>query len=102
MLKDFKQYKKEADYLFLAIKGQFEPTAWDDLEHDIRFGPICLKKCPFELINLLVETCSTNESLTWDSLARIRYLCKSVTYMQKPKSAPAAGVFLLVATFIWK
>jgi hypothetical protein len=90
MLKDFKQYEKEADYLFLAIKGQFEPTAWDDLEHDIRFGPICLKKCPVELINLLMETCSTNESSTWDPLARIRHLCKSITYMQKPKSAPTA------------
>ena len=89
-LKDHKQYEKEADYLFLAIKGQFEPIAWDDLEHDARFGPICLNRCPIELINLLMETCSTNESSTWDPLARIRHLRKSITYMQKPKSAPNA------------
>ena len=89
-LKDHKQYEKEADYLFLAIKGQFEPIAWDDLEHNSRFGPICLSRCPIELINLLMETCSTNESSTWDPLARIRHLRKSITYMQKPKSAPTA------------
>jgi hypothetical protein len=89
-LKDFKQYEKEAYYLFLAIKGQFEPIAWDDLKHDIRFGPICVKKCPVELITLLMETCSTNESSTWDPLVRIRHLRKSITYMQKPKSAPTA------------
>jgi hypothetical protein len=90
MLKDFKQYEKEADYLFLAIKGQFEPIAWDDLEHDARFAPICLSRCPVELINLLMETCSTNQSSTWDPLARIRHLRKAITYMQKPKSAPTA------------
>jgi hypothetical protein len=37
-----------------------------------------------------METCSTNESSTWDPLARIGYLRKSITYMQKPKSAPTA------------
>jgi hypothetical protein len=37
-----------------------------------------------------METCSTNESSTWDPIARIRHLRKSITYMQKPKNAPTA------------
>jgi hypothetical protein len=37
-----------------------------------------------------METCSTNESSTWDPLARIRHLRKSITYMQKPKNSPTA------------
>jgi hypothetical protein len=90
MLKDFKQYEKDASHIFLAVKGQFEPVAWDELDHEPRFTAIIAKQCPVQLISMLMETCSTNESLTWEPLGRIRHLRKSITYMQKPKSAPIA------------
>jgi hypothetical protein len=90
MLKDFKQYEKDASHIFLAIKGQFEPVAWDELDHESRFAGIIAKQCPVQLISMLMETCSTNESSTWEPLGRIRHLRKSITYMQKPKSAPIA------------
>jgi hypothetical protein len=51
---------------------------------------VVASQCPVQLIELLLETCSTNESSTWEPLGRIRHLRKSITYMQKPKSAPSA------------
>jgi hypothetical protein len=90
LLKDFKQYEKDAAHIFLAIKGQFEPVAWDDLEHESRFSAIANTQSPVDLIKMLMETCSTNESSTWEPLGRIRHLRKSITYMQKPKSAQSA------------
>jgi hypothetical protein len=76
LLKDFKQYGKDAAHIFLAIKGQFEPVAWDDLEHESRFVAIANTQSPVDLIKMLMETCSTNESSTWEPLGRIRHLRK--------------------------
>jgi hypothetical protein len=76
-------------HIFLAVKGQFKPpAAWDELDHEPRFAVV--KQCPVQLIIMLMEMCSTNESSTWEPLGRIRHLRKSITYMQKPKSAPVA------------
>jgi hypothetical protein len=40
-----------------------------------------VNRYPIEIINLLMETCSTNESSTWDPLARIQHLRKSIPYI---------------------
>lgn len=89
-LGDFIDYEKNASYIFLALKGQFETVAWEDLQHDARYGAIMTSQCPVRLIELLLETCSTNESSTWEPLGRIRHFRKTLTYLQKPKSAPTA------------
>ncbi|OEU05647.1 hypothetical protein FRACYDRAFT_258761, partial [Fragilariopsis cylindrus CCMP1102] len=89
-LKDFIEYEKNAIHIFLALKGQFEQIAWDDLQHDGRYATVVASQCPVQLIELLLETCSTNETSTWEPLARLRHIRKSITYMQKPKNASAA------------
>jgi hypothetical protein len=90
ILGDFIDYEKNAIHISLALKGQFEQIARDDLQHDGRYAAVVASQCPVQLIELLIETCSTNESSTWEPLGRIRHLRKSITYMQKPKSAPSA------------
>jgi hypothetical protein len=89
-LGDFIDYEKNAIHIFLALKGQFEQITWDDLQHDGRYATVVACQYPVQLIELLLESCSTNESSTWEPLSRIRHLRKSITYMQKPKSAPSA------------
>ncbi|OEU07145.1 hypothetical protein FRACYDRAFT_251618 [Fragilariopsis cylindrus CCMP1102] len=89
-LKDFIEYEKNAVHIFLALKGQFEQIAWDDLQHDGRYATVVASQCPVQLIELLQETCSTNETSTWEPLARLRHIRKSITYMQKPKNASSA------------
>jgi hypothetical protein len=89
-LGDFIDYEKNAIHIFLALKGQFEQIAWDDLQHDGRYAAVVASQCSVQLIELLLEACSTNESSTWEPLGRIRHLRKPITYMQKPKSAPSA------------
>jgi hypothetical protein len=89
-LGDFIDYEKNASYIFLVLKGQFETVAWEDLQYDVRYGAVMTPQCPVQLIELLLETCSTNESSTWEPLGRIRHFRKTVTYLQKPKSPPTA------------
>ncbi|OEU08986.1 hypothetical protein FRACYDRAFT_249331 [Fragilariopsis cylindrus CCMP1102] len=89
-LKDFIEYEKNAVHIFLALKGQFEQIAWDDLQHDGRYATVVASQCPVQLIELLLETCSTNETSTWEPLGRLRHMRKSITYMQKPKNASSA------------
>jgi hypothetical protein len=89
-LKAFLEYEKNAVHTFLALKGQFETVVWEELQHDSRYTTVIATQCPVQLIELLLETCSSNESSTWEPLARLRHLRKSITYMQKPKNAPSA------------
>jgi hypothetical protein len=89
-LKAFLEYEKNAAHIFIALKGQFEVVVWDELQHDSRYTTVMATQCPVRLIELLLETCSTNESSTWEPLARLRHIRKSITYMQKPKNAPTA------------
>ena len=89
-LKAFLEYEKNATHIFITIKGQFETVVWDELQHDGRYTAVMAGQCPIELIELLLETCSTNESSTWEPLGRLRHIRKSITYMQKPKNAPTA------------
>jgi hypothetical protein len=63
---------------------------WDELHYDGRYTTIMATQCPVQLIELLLEICSTNESSTWEPLARLRHIRKSITYLQKPKNAPNA------------
>ena len=89
-LKAFLEYEKNAVHIFIALKGQFETVVWDELQHDGRYTAVMTGQCPVQLIELLLETCSTNESSTWEPLGRLRHIRKSITYMQKPKNAPTA------------
>ena len=89
-LKAFLEYEKNATHIFITIKGQFETVVWDELQHDGRYTAVMAGQCPVELIQLLLETCSTNESSTWEPLGRLRHIRKSITYMQKPKNTTTA------------
>jgi hypothetical protein len=89
-LKDFIEYEKNAIHTYLALKGQFEMVVWEELQHDHRYTTVMATQCPVQLIELLLETCLSNESSTWEPLARLRHIRKSITYMQKPKNAPIA------------
>jgi hypothetical protein len=70
-LKAFLEYEKNAAHIFLALKGQFEVVMWDELQHDARYTIVMVTQCPVQLIKLLLETCSTNDSSTWEPLARL-------------------------------
>jgi hypothetical protein len=89
-LKAFLEYEKNVTHIFLALKGQFEVVVWDKLQHDARYTTVMATQCHVQLIELLLETCSTNELSTWESFARLRHIRKSIKYMQKPKNAPSA------------
>jgi hypothetical protein len=89
-LKAFLEYEKNAVHASIALKGQFETVVWEELQHDSRYTTVIATQCPVRLIESLLETCSSNESSTWEPLARLRHIRKSITYMQKPKNAPTA------------
>ena len=49
------RYEEHGKSIFLAIKGQVEPSLWDKTMDDPRFAAIKILKCPLALINLMKD-----------------------------------------------
>ena len=83
-INQWNKYKDNGESIFLAIQGQVEPSLWDKTKDDARFPAIQALKCPIALINLMKERCTGGTAGTWEPLAFIKQLDKTISYSQCP------------------
>ena len=68
-IKQYVDYVNHGEYIFLAIRGQVEPSLWDKTKDDARFAAVQALKCPIALINLMKDRSTGTMNGVWQPLA---------------------------------
>ena len=81
------RYEEHGQSIFLAIKGQVEPSLWDKTRDDPGFTDMDASKCPIALINLMNDRCTGAVPGVWAPLALMeqhkRTICSRQSYRTK-------------------
>ena len=54
-IKTYEKFVNDGECLFIAIKGQTDPTLWDQTVADPLFAAIQIAKCPIQLLTLMKD-----------------------------------------------